>query len=498
MRRLQTSDGLVARAAPGPAKAAAIVNVVCHHLALGLRVLVVCREEATVQALRDKFPAVIRDLTIGLTGGDREELTQVEAAVRRLQLIVETLKPRDHVDLINRLERDVIATRRAVKDIADEVANIARNTPELADLPFDLVRNLIVESRAHAWFEDRPPMLLTETGISLAAVDAARDVRIRLGADLCYIDDDLPSVAQLPEPAALDVPGATQFADDLEALAAAHLAVADEPWLGAICQLRKDGGPRADSAALVDFARDATSQLSRRGAFLSRPVDTPAEAFADQALFDVVVRLSAGERVFTAFDSRGRRKRPVLDAIKIAGLAPAGPDDWQHVREYLTWRRDVHALGARWRPLAVELGAPALTAEYPQVIHGFERMVNSINVTIATAAIAERNVTSIAGSKLMMSRSDIAALLADACELQKLGVAVRTAVSELEASRLEFTRLKELFAGEGELPAAARDGILARIGHAGTDSNEVSESWTRLREQIAHLPKRAPRSSPTG
>jgi hypothetical protein len=520
VRRLQTSDGLVARAAPGPAKAAAIVNVVCHHLALGLRVLVVCREEATVQALRDKFPAIIRDLTIGLTGGDREELTQVEAAVRRLQLIVETLKPRDHVDLINRLERDVIATRRAVKDIADEVANIARNTPELADLPFDLVRNLIVESRAHAWFEDRPPMLLTETGISLAAVDAARDVRIRLGADLCYIDDDLPSVAQLPEPAAvarmhqnlaqaveperslteakersharhvvaaLDVPGATQFADDLEALAAAHLAVADEPWLGAICQLRKDGGPRADSAALVDFARDATSQLSRRGAFLSRPVDTPAEAFADQALFDVVVRLSAGERVFTAFDSRGRRKRPVLDAIKIAGLAPAGPDDWQHVREYLTWRRDVHALGARWRPLAVELGAPALTAEYPQVIHGFERMVNSINVTIATAAIAERNVTSIAGSKLMMSRSDIAALLADACELQKLGVAVRTAVSELEASRLEFTRLKELFAGEGELPAAARDGILARIGHAGTDSNEVSESWTRLREQIALL-----------
>jgi len=520
VRRLQTSDGLVARAAPGPAKAAAIVNVVCHHLALGLRVLVVCREEATVQALRNKFPAIIRDLTIGLTGGDREELTQVEAAVRRLQLIVETLKPRDHVDLINRLERDVIATRRAVKDIADEVANIARNTPELADLPFDLVRNLIVESRAHAWFEDRPPMLLTETGISLAAVDAARDVRIRLGADLCYIDDDLPSVAQLPEPAAvarmhqnlaqaveperslteakersharhvvaaLDVPGATQFADDLEALAAAHLAVADEPWLGAICQLRKDGGPRADSAALVDFARDATSQLSRRGAFLSRPVDTPAEAFADQALFDVVVRLSAGERVFTAFDSRGRRKRPVLDAIKIAGLAPAGPDDWQHVREYLTWRRDVHALGARWRPLAVELGAPALTAEYPQVIHGFERMVNSINVTIATAAIAERNVTSIAGSKLMMSRSDIAALLADACELQKLGVAVRTAVSELEASRLEFTRLKELFAGEGELPAAARDGILARIGHAGTDSNEVSESWTRLREQIALL-----------
>jgi hypothetical protein len=521
VRRLQTSDGLVVRAAPGPAKTNAIVNVVCHHLALGLRVLVVCRGGATLAALRDKFPAVIRDLTVGLTGGDREELAQVEAAVRRLQLIVETLKPRDHVDLINRSERDVIATRLAVRDVAEEAANIARDTPGFAELPFDLVRKLILESDAHAWFEDRPPMLLTETGISLAAVDAARDARIRLGAELCHIDDDLPSVAQLPEPAtvarmhqdlalsvepeqssteprerslarravaALDVPGAARFADDLEALAAAHLAVADEPWLGPPCPLRKhDGAPRADSAALVDFARDATSQLSRRAAFLSRPVDTPAEAFADQDLFDVVVRLSAGEKVFTAFASREKRQRPVLDAIKIAGLAPAGPDDWQHVRDYLAWRRDVHALNARWRSLAAELGAPSLAAEYPQIIHGFERIAKSINVTIVTAAIAERNVTSVAGSKLMMPRGDVEVLLADAHKLQKLGAAVRTTAAELEASRLELTRLKELFAGEGELPAAVRDGILARIGHDGTDADEVSESWTRLRKQIALL-----------
>src|SRR5262249_55219362 len=143
----------------------------------------------------------IRDLTIGLTAGDHEELTQVEAAVRRLQLIVETLKPRDHVDLINKSELDVIATRRAIKDIAEEAANIARNTPGFTELPFDLVRKLLVEASAHAWFEDRPPVLLTETGISLAAVDAARDARIRLGADLCHIDDDLPSIAELPEPA---------------------------------------------------------------------------------------------------------------------------------------------------------------------------------------------------------------------------------------------------------------------------------------------------------
>jgi hypothetical protein len=519
VRRLQTSDGLVARAAPGPAKTDAIVNVVCHHLALGLRVLVVCRGGATLQELHDKFPTTIRDLTIGLTGGDREELAQVEAAVRRLQLIVETIKPRDHVDLINKLERDVIATRRVVSDLTEEAANIARNTPGFAELPLDLVRKLVVEADAHAWFEDRPPMLLTDTGISLAAIDAARAARIRLGPDLCHIDDDLPALALLPEPAAiarmhqdlaqevepkqsvtepkerslarravtvLDPQGATRFADDIEALAAAHLTVADEPWLGATSPLRRhEGGPRAESAALVEFARDATSQLSRRAAFLARPVDVPADALTDRAVFDVVVRLSTGKKVFTTFASREKRQRPVIAAITIAGLAPAGRDDWQHVRDYLAWRRDVHALGARWKSLAVELGAPSLTAEYPQTIHGFERIVRSINVAIVTAAVAVRNVTSVAGSKLQMSPGDIDVLVADIGELQKLGAAVRATVTERVAPRLELTRLKEMFAGEGVLPAAVRDEVLARIGHDHAD--QVSESWIRLRRQIVLL-----------
>ena len=362
-------------------------------------------------------------------------------------------------------------------------------------------------------------MLLMDTGISIAAVDDARASRIRLGPDLCHINDDIPALDLLPEPEAirrmhqdlaqgvepkasaaepkeksfarravslLDLADAIRFANDLEALASAHLMVADEPWLDPIFPLRKhDGGPRAESAALVEFARDATSQLSRRAAFLLRPVDVPVEALTDQTVFDVVARLSAGEKVFTAFAAREKRQKPVITAMTIAGVAPAGLDDWQHIRDYLAWRRDIQALNARWRALAVELGAPALSADYPQTIYGFEKIVRSINVAIVTAAVAERNINSVAGSKLLMSRADIDLLLADVGELQKFGAAVRFAVTEREASRLELTRLKEMFAGEGAIPASVRDEVLARIGQA--DVDQVCESWTRLRGQIARL-----------
>ena len=519
VRRLQTSDGLVVRAAPGATKTNAIVNIVCHHLALGQRVLVVCRGGATLQELHDRFPAAIRDFTIGLVGGEREELVQVEAAVRRLQLTVETLKPRDHIELINKSERDVIATRQLVRDLTEEAANIARTTPGFVELPLDLACKLIVEADLHAWFQDRPPVLLTDTGISLAAVDAARAARVRLGPELCHIDDDLPALALLPESAAvtrmlqdlaevvdpkpaptvpketslarrvvaaLDVAGAVQFADDLEALAASHLAVADEPWLGPTSPLRRvELEPRAESAALVEFARDATSLLSRRAAFLLRPVDVAADVLTDQAVFDVVGRLAAGEKVFTTFAAREKRQRPVIAAITIAGVAPAGRDDWQHVRDYLAWRRNVQSLNARWKSLAVELGAPPLAADYPQTIHGFEKLVKSINVAIVTAAVAKGNVSSVAGSKLLMSRSDVDMLLADSDGLQKLAIAIRAAATEREASRLELEKLKDMFAGEGLLPAAVRDEVLARIGR--DDADQLSECWSKLRRQIVQL-----------
>ncbi|MGA2129833.1 MAG: helicase, partial [Xanthobacteraceae bacterium] len=440
------------------------------------------------------------------------------AAVRRLQLIVETLKPRDHADLINRSEHDVIATRQAIMDVDQEVAGIARGTPGFADLPFDLVRKLVADSEAHAWFEDRPHMLLAETGLSLADVDAARDARIRLGSDLLHIDDEIPPAAQLPDPAAvagmhqnlvqvpehaltgpaemtlprrvvaaLGIHGAGQLAADLEALAAAHRVIDDEPWLGPLSPLYShDAGLGADVAALVDFARDATSQLSRRPAFLARPVETPADTFADTELLDIVERLAAGKKVFTAFARRERRRKPVIDSITVAGFAPADPDGWGHVRDYLAWRRTIHSLNARWRSLAPELGAPSLAADHPHAPHGFEWIVKSVDVAIVAAAIARRNVTAV-GPKLMMSPGDVEAMLENAGELQKLAAAVRSAAIEIETSRRELARLNGLFAGPGVLAAAVRDDVLSRIGQDGSDRAQIRENWTRIRERIVSL-----------
>jgi hypothetical protein len=519
VRRLEKADGLVLQCA-AESERTSIANVICHYLALGLRVLVVSNKPATLAALRDTLPPAIRELTLGLTSTDKEGLGQIETVVRRLQSIVEALKPREQVTLINKLELDVIATRRRIAEIDDEIADLARRDLQLfrerAELPFDLSEALAAIENAHSWFEDRPSKFLAETDLSTEMIDAVRDARIRVGDDLRYIDDRLPALSELPEPSALGrlhndlreaswlssdetnetrfacravmelgLEGAGRLAADLEALAAGYQAVAGEKWLTSLFPIGKRG--RRDEAAmiaLVDFAREASSHLGRRAGFLARPVGTAAEAIVNKELLEVVERLSEGKRAFTAFAFRDKRLKSDIDSITVAGFAPTTAEEWGHVRDYLAWRRDIRALVERWRSLALELLAPAIDEEYPRAIHGLEWIVRLIDVGISATANAKRNIAAVAESKLAMSRGELETMFADPRQFQQLGAAVRVAVTKLEVLRGELDRLQGLLTGVKILSASVRQDFWSKIGSDQITAEEVEAQWTKLRERI--------------
>ena len=519
VRRLEKADGLVVQCA-SESERTAIANVICHYLALGLRVLVVSNKPDTLAALQDVLPPAIRELTLGLTSTDKEGLSQTETVVRRIQSIVGGLKPREQVTLINKLELDVIATRRQIAEVDDEIADMARRDLQLfsqrVELPFDLSEFLAATDNPHAWFEDRPQKLLAETDLTEELIDAVRDARIRVGDDLQYIDDRLPALDDLPEAAALGrlhnelreavslssdeaketrfvcraivdlgPEGAGQLAADLEALAAGYQAVAGEKWLTSLFHVGKRG--RRDEAAvtaLVDFAREASSQLALRADFLARPVGTSADAIFDRELIEVVERLSEGKKVFTAFAFRDKRLKSDLDSITVAGFAPSTADEWAHVRDYLVWRREIRVLVERWRSLALELLAPAIDEEYPRAIHGLEWIVRLIDVGISATASARRNIVALAESKLAMSRKELETVFADPHQLQQLGAAVRSAVIRLEALRGELDRLQALLAGVKMLPASVRQDLWSQIGSDAITAEQVEAQWTKLRERI--------------
>jgi hypothetical protein len=526
VRRLEKADGLVVQCAPETERTQAIANVICHYLALGLRVLVVSNKPATLAAFRNALPPAIRELTLGLTSTDKEGLGQTEAFVRRLQSVVEALKPREQVTLINKLELDVIATRRRIAEIDDEIADMARRDlqlfPKVAELPFDLYEALAATENAQSWFEDRPPKFFAETDLSVGMIDAVRDARIRVGKDLLYIDDRLPALAELPEASTLGrlhnqlreapwlssgepketrfacravmdlgLDGARQLAADLESLAAGYRAVAGERWLTALFPLGKRGrGNEATVAALVDFARDASSHLAQRADFLARPVGTSPDAIVNTELFEIVERLSEGRKAFTPFAFRDKGLKLDIDSITVAGFAPSSADEWAHVRDYLAWRRDIRALVERWRSLALELLAPGIDEDYPRAIHELEWIVRLVDVGISATANAQRNIAAVAESKLVISRGDLEAMFADPPQLQQLAAAVRTAVSKLEVVRGELDRLQGLLSGIKVLPASFRQDLWSRIGSDDVTAEQIEAQWTKLRERIQRLLER--------
>ncbi|HXW28406.1 MAG TPA: hypothetical protein VEK55_03500 [Xanthobacteraceae bacterium] len=523
IRSLEKAEGLAVQTDSCAATIPVIANVICHYLARGQRVLVVSRDTTSLSRLRQSLPLATRDLVVGPTNSDKQRSRQIATAVQRLQSMGENLRSDDQAALIDELERDVAATRRRIDDIDDEVAGIARvnlrRLPGFVDVPSDVTKKLIADPDPYSWFDDRPEQLLSESGLSVAAVDAARDARMRVGNQLSHINEELPAPGELPQPdalarlhadlrevaevssresvedqlahraiAAMGVEGANNLAADLELLCAGFRLLADEPWIAPLsCLGERLGDASVDVALIVDLARDVSFQLSRGAAFLARPVEAPADAFLNRRLVAAVDRLGSRRPISKLFGLGAANLKPVINAITVAGLPPSGPDDWVHVREYLMWRRDIHALNARWMSLAVELGGTAVEGEFPQTILNLQRIETCVEVAVVAPVIAKRDVATMASSKLAMSRAEIAALLVDAQRLHSLGRAIESATTRLEGARRELARLNQLFAGSGVLTASVRNDVLAHLGKDQISADQLCADWIKVREQVASL-----------
>jgi hypothetical protein len=523
IRSLDKADGLAVQTDSCAAAIPAVANVICHYLARGQRVLVVSRGTTLLSSLRQSLPLATRDLAIGPTASDKERSRQIATAVHRLKSMTENLKPQDQAALIEELERDVGATRRRIDDIDDEVASIARvnlrRLPGFVDVPLEVTKKLIAEPDPYSWFDDRPERLLSESGLSVAAVDATRDARMRVQKQLAHIDEELPAPDELPDPealarlhsdlrevaeasslesvedqlahraiAAMGVEGANDLAADLELLSAGFRLLADEPWIAPLsCLSERVGEAIVDVALVVDLARDASFQLSRGDAFLVRPVEAPADAFLNRRLLAAADRLANRRPMSKLFGLRNGNLKPVINAITVDGLPPSGPDAWFHVRDYLMWRRDIHGLNARWMSLAEELGGPSTEGEFPQTLLDLQRIETCVEVAVVAPVIAKRNVATLASSKLAMSRAEIAAMLADGQRLHWLATAIKLTTTRLDGARRELARLNQLFSGSGVLTASIRNEVLARLGRDQVATDQLCADWTKVREQLASL-----------
>jgi hypothetical protein len=523
VRRLKVSDGVVVQGPPGTGKTHTISNIICHAMATGQRVLIVSHGEPALAVLRDQLPESIRPLAISITATEREGFRQIESAIRILQSVVDTVRASQQLRLIVDIE-NLIVDLRAKLDATDrEIEAFAHRQliPALrGKRAAEIAEEIVTAAGRHGWLQDRPDDPSSESRPTDADMDALRGARIRLGDRLKHIDVVLPSVDDLPdgeivaqwhedllraksfgEAAKRDpsiwirldslqaADAAVAAADALHNLAVIQGAVQSKPWLSALANRAVNRVANDDIVDLVRaFAVDARPVAQQRQRYVAVPVELPEGFDAGPDVDAIVTKLAAGSRAFGLLAFRERARRPLVEAIKMQGRAPANASDWAHVRDYIAWRGQVSAIRVRWNALAQELGAPAFATA-----RELADLVADIDAALIEALHAIDAVI-VAVQPVMPDGLSPQALWFEPSRIEAIEQALRNAAASarLDAVRVEINRLGSQFDNRSGAPGAfAQDLLVEKVGRDGIPAEIVRALWNRLRTHLDDLRQHA-------
>ncbi len=132
VNKLENSYGVVVQGPPGTGKSHTIVNLICHLLSQGKKILVTSQREKALEVLRDKLPKDIRDLCISILGSDKTSMMDLDHSIR---IITDYLAVDKNIlkEEIQEFTKELEDNRHIQKELKDKIKEIElrENTPIL-------------------------------------------------------------------------------------------------------------------------------------------------------------------------------------------------------------------------------------------------------------------------------------------------------------------------------------------------------------------------------
>lgn len=172
-RRLAYSSGVVVQGPPGTGKSHTIVNLICHLLAHGKRILVTSHTERALRVIGEKLKKdllQISSLCVSVLGGDARSAKELEEAVSS---IAENLSSLD----IETLDKDIKNNKQELDLCREEIARLWGQLRFAAEMehstfdikghdmqPLEVAQWLRQNEQEYGWFPDelamnsRPPL----------------------------------------------------------------------------------------------------------------------------------------------------------------------------------------------------------------------------------------------------------------------------------------------------------------------------------------------------
>jgi len=205
-QELNKRHGILVQGPPGTGKSHTIVNLVCHLLANGKRVLVTSHTARALKVLKGKFPQEIADLCVSLLGDDIYAMQSLEDSVRGIvtkhtawnkttnQTQIKALE--DELDKARKEEATLIKKLQSVREIETFV-----HPPRFGNYEGTAQRiaaQVKEEERSFSWIQvepdetDEPPLSNTETQELLKFMRELKNInKDDLQKDLIILDQTI-------------------------------------------------------------------------------------------------------------------------------------------------------------------------------------------------------------------------------------------------------------------------------------------------------------------
>jgi hypothetical protein len=528
IRRLEKYDGIVVQGPPGTGKTHTIANIICHMLATGRRVLVVSHGETALRVIREQLPDGVRDLSISITTSEREGLKQVERAIGLMLEIVNRVEANSQRqrNLILTLQQAIVQFRNRLFEIDRRLAAIASAhfspVPGSAEKPFERAQRVMADRGRFEWFTDRPEHPFASTGLSESDIAALAAGRKRAGADLAYLDAELPTAANLPAAAtiaewhrdliaaaslsdvvassepilrrtvtALGPNDAKTLADELTVHAETVEAMTADAWTWTLVDLHLSGVQsmeRLRPLALA-FLTEASELVANRTEFLATPVSLPTGMPPPAERQIILQALEAGKNPFGMLAIRTKAHQPIFAQIRVAGLAPASPSDWGHVRRYVVFLERVTTLSVRWRTLRGELNIPEhVDFDYERLAHldGITDRLQACLVSVPQAfELLEARLEQALGSRTVARET-----LRNPGSTRRFAEQLTNYIAALRLSavREQISAAAAAFAGyQVDLISTAKRVLTDYLGNPKADDTQIERVWSALLAKLTQL-----------
>lgn len=155
VRQLSASRGVTVQGPPGTGKSHTIVNLVCHLMAHGKRVLVTAQNEQALGVLREKFPAELRDLTVSVLGSSPQHMDSVRASIQAVLDISSRVDPKAQGKEIDELHRQLDATREELSLTDKQLVDALRSE----EAEFSLAEGKAKAAEVARWLREMAPTL---------------------------------------------------------------------------------------------------------------------------------------------------------------------------------------------------------------------------------------------------------------------------------------------------------------------------------------------------